>query len=216
MHREEHPFSKSWISCLLLLNRFFCGGREQLLFFCCQRYHYYWCLLAATLLALWLYAVRLLSFIYDFTYFSSAGLLWFDGFRFCCQLLYDDLASNHETPPPFFCQIDTRLACLYYDALPFVFFCSCRRIKVVPLCCTCCLHYACAHLVVQYTLKNGHATMIALSRAPTRAANSNNADLLTQLTMIALLRCIILHWSVLCSLFVKSSPGALFYLENLC
>ena len=32
------------------------------------------------------------------------------------------------------------------------------------------LHYACAHLVVQYTIKKGQSTMIALSRAPTRAA----------------------------------------------
>ena len=32
------------------------------------------------------------------------------------------------------------------------------------------LHYACAHLVVQYTIKSGQSTMIALSRAPTRAA----------------------------------------------
>ena len=62
------------------------------------------------------------SCIYDFSPFSLAGLLRFDGLRLCGQLLDDDLASNHETPPPYFCQIDTRLTCLYYYACIVVSF----------------------------------------------------------------------------------------------
>ena len=114
-----------------------------------------------------------LSFMTFLLYFSG-GHLWFNGLRFCCKLRDDDHAGNHETSPPFFCQIDTPLACLYYDALPCVFFLFVPRNRsstamphVFPS-----LDYACTHLVVQYTIKNSQDTMIALSRAPTRAANN--------------------------------------------
>ena len=96
------------------------------------------------------------------------------------------LQATTKCPPPLFCQIDTRLACLSSD-VPLFFFCSCRKIKVVPLCWTCCLHYACTHLVVQYTIKKWSCYH---DRLVTSTNTRCKRCWLTRLTIIVLLRCI--------------------------
>ena len=98
-----------------------------------------------------LYSVPLSS-VMTFVHFFRLGFLRVVGIRFAVNWLMVILRATTKCPPPqLFCQIGTRLVCLHCDVPP-VFFCSCQKTKIKPLCCPCCFRNTGAH-IVQYDQK---------------------------------------------------------------
>ena len=82
--------------------------------------------------------------LFLFFSFSFIYILWFEGIHFCCWLLDNIFASNHGKCP---LRSSAKLTLvshvsIYSDVPPGFIFFSCRKIKIVRLCCTCCFYNA--------------------------------------------------------------------------